>query len=175
MNGKVHGPFSADRLKQLAAAGKISAGDELSRDQLKWTPAANVKGLFPPTPLAMAAPPPSSPTIAAQSARSIGDLIVWALFASVVALAVLAVGLGVSNIIHPLYAIIGGIVLSSACYFLPVIIGAYRGVESIVSLAVVNVFLGWSLVGWVVSLAWACAPVRRTPTPPPISREMNPR
>lgn len=47
IRGKVHGPFETDKLKRLAAAGKISRDDELSRDQQKWTLAGNVKGLFP--------------------------------------------------------------------------------------------------------------------------------
>jgi len=58
--GKVHGPFDGDKLKRLAAAGKISRDDELSRDQQKWTPAGNVKGLFPPGEL-MPAPPKQTP------------------------------------------------------------------------------------------------------------------
>lgn len=51
IRGKVHGPFDAEKLKRLAAGGKITRDDEVSRDQLKWVPAANVKGLFPPAEL----------------------------------------------------------------------------------------------------------------------------
>lgn len=46
-------------------------------------------------------------------------------------------------------------------YFAPTAIGAYRGIKSIQSLAVVNVFLGWTFLGWVVALAWSFAPVER--------------
>lgn len=181
--GTVHGPFTAERLKELAAAGKIGPDAEISRDQQKWTPAASVKGLFPARQVATPPPPPPSllpapppPVSVPEAVRrapksSLGDKLVWGTFAAVVGIALLTVVLGLAGIVHPLFAIIAGILLSNIAYFLPVIIGAYRGVESIVSLAVVNVLLGWTLVGWTVSLAWACAPVRR----PPISHEKNSR
>lgn len=40
-------------------------------------------------------------------------------------------------------------------YFVPLIVAAIRKVPNIGSIAVINIFLGWSLVGWVVSLAMA--------------------
>jgi Superinfection immunity protein/Protein of unknown function (DUF2510) len=40
-------------------------------------------------------------------------------------------------------------------YFLPTIIGAVRKVPNVGSVLVLNLFLGWTLVGWVVSLAMA--------------------
>ena len=40
-----------------------------------------------------------------------------------------------------------------AIYFAPSIIG--KGHKNFASILVVNLFLGWTLVGWVVALAWA--------------------
>jgi hypothetical protein len=40
-------------------------------------------------------------------------------------------------------------------YFLPVIMADIRQHRNEASIAVVNLFLGWTLVGWVVALAWA--------------------
>lgn len=40
-------------------------------------------------------------------------------------------------------------------YFLPLLIGWRRHVRHLGALAVVNVFLGWTLIGWVVALAMA--------------------
>jgi hypothetical protein len=40
-------------------------------------------------------------------------------------------------------------------YFLPTIIAANRKVSSVGSIAVINTFLGWTLIGWVVALAMA--------------------
>lgn len=40
-------------------------------------------------------------------------------------------------------------------YFLPAIIGAARKVPNILSVFVINLFLGWTFIGWVVALAMA--------------------
>lgn len=42
-----------------------------------------------------------------------------------------------------------------AGYFLPTLIGFFRSVQNRWSVAVVNVFLGWTIVGWVIALAMA--------------------
>lgn len=42
-----------------------------------------------------------------------------------------------------------------AFYFLPSIIAAARSHPNMVPIVVVNLFLGWLLVGWVIALAWA--------------------
>jgi Superinfection immunity protein len=44
-------------------------------------------------------------------------------------------------------------------YFLPTIVAASRKVPNVGSIAVINVFLGWTLVGWVVALAMAARTV----------------
>lgn len=41
-------------------------------------------------------------------------------------------------------------------YLLPTIIAAIRGHARLGGIAVVNLLLGWTLVGWVASLVWAC-------------------
>ena len=46
---------------------------------------------------------------------------------------------------------IGGFLL----YFLPAIIGALRRVRGLGSVVVVNLFLGWTVIGWIVALAMA--------------------
>ncbi|HEY2056091.1 MAG TPA: superinfection immunity protein [Solirubrobacterales bacterium] len=40
-------------------------------------------------------------------------------------------------------------------YFLPTIVGAVRSVPNLGSVVVINFFLGWTFVGWVVALAMA--------------------
>jgi hypothetical protein len=55
---KVHGPFDGEKLKKLAAAGKLTRDDAISKDgKTGWTLAGNVKGLFPPAELLVADPP----------------------------------------------------------------------------------------------------------------------
>jgi hypothetical protein len=45
--------------------------------------------------------------------------------------------------------------LAVALYLLPVLVGVARRVPDIGSVAVINVLLGWTLVGWVLALALA--------------------
>jgi len=42
-------------------------------------------------------------------------------------------------------------------YFLPCIVTAYRKVHSSAGIGLVNLLLGWTLIGWVVALVWACS------------------
>jgi Ca2+/Na+ antiporter len=56
----------------------------------------------------------------------------------------------------------GGVIHSSALlvvlalYFLPSIVALARKIRHQGSVVVINVFLGWTFVGWVVALAMAC-------------------
>jgi hypothetical protein len=43
-----------------------------------------------------------------------------------------------------------------AVYFLPALIALVREKHDKVSIFLLNFFLGWSLIGWVVALVWAC-------------------
>jgi len=40
-------------------------------------------------------------------------------------------------------------------YFLPSVIGIVKGKENVVAITVLNFFLGWTFIGWLVSLIWA--------------------
>jgi apolipoprotein N-acyltransferase len=42
-----------------------------------------------------------------------------------------------------------------AIYFLPLIIAISARRKNVMAIFVVNFFLGWTLIGWVVALAWA--------------------
>ena len=49
----------------------------------------------------------------------------------------------------------GALLLLVALYFLPAIIAWARGVSSRGSIIAINLFLGWTLLGWVVALSMA--------------------
>jgi hypothetical protein len=40
-------------------------------------------------------------------------------------------------------------------YFLPSIIALARGKRDLVAIILLNLFLGWSMIGWIVALVWA--------------------
>jgi hypothetical protein len=54
------------------------------------------------------------------------------------------------------------IAVAAFVYFLPTFIGATRRVPNLGVVAVLNVLLGWTLIGWAVALAFAMVDV----TPP---------
>ena len=66
-------------------------------------------------------------------------------------------------------AVPGGMVGAAilfALYFLPAIFAAWRHHPSADAITALNLFLGWTLIGWVVALVWALArPPQVTPAP----------
>ena len=40
-------------------------------------------------------------------------------------------------------------------YFLPTIVALVRHKQNVVSILLLNLFLGWTLIGWIVALVWA--------------------
>jgi len=52
------------------------------------------------------------------------------------------------------------VVLAGALYLLPVLIGWRRRVPDLGAVAVINVLLGWTLIGWIAALALALRSVR---------------
>jgi len=46
-------------------------------------------------------------------------------------------------------------VLGLSVYFFPVALASHRKCKATAGIAVVNIFLGWTFIGWVVALAWA--------------------
>src|SRR5271165_5243527 len=61
--------------------------------------------------------------------------------------------------------------IAVAIYLLPVALAWYRGCKATVWIALVNIFLGWSIVGWFAALGWAAsgkareAPMMAAPSP----------
>ncbi|MGH9496865.1 MAG: superinfection immunity protein [Candidatus Sulfotelmatobacter sp.] len=56
---------------------------------------------------------------------------------------------------HFLFLPFGGLGLSAALYFLPSIIALARNKRDTLAIFLLNFFLGWSVIGWIVALIWA--------------------
>lgn len=54
---------------------------------------------------------------------------------------------------EPLYIILA--ILGLLIYFLPAMLAWYWGRRNATAILVLNIFLGWTLVGWVGALVWA--------------------
>lgn len=48
-----------------------------------------------------------------------------------------------------------GVLVGIPLYFLPSVIAGVRGHKNFTALFALNLFLGWLLIGWVVSLVWS--------------------
>lgn len=58
--------------------------------------------------------------------------------------------------------LLGALALASiGVYFAPMIVAACRQHPNADSIAIVNLFLGWTFIGWVICLAWAFGDIRR--------------
>lgn len=53
----------------------------------------------------------------------------------------------------------GAFILVALVYFAPTIVAVARKVPNGGSVAVINLFLGWTLIGWVIALAMAARSV----------------
>lgn len=54
-----------------------------------------------------------------------------------------------------------GFLIGLALYFLPGIVASMRSHHNAVAIWVLNLFLGWALIGWVVALIWAFTKVEK--------------
>ena len=57
-----------------------------------------------------------------------------------------------------------------ALYFLPVLVAVLRRHHQLAPIVVVNVFLGWTYVGWVIALAWAVSHLKSSDSQPRTTR-----
>lgn len=48
-----------------------------------------------------------------------------------------------------------GFVIPFLMYFLPSLIALVRGKRDTLAIFLLNLFLGWSVIGWIVALVWA--------------------
>jgi hypothetical protein len=55
--------------------------------------------------------------------------------------------------------------ISITAYFMPVIVSVGRKHKNQLSIAVLNLLVGWTILGWIVAIVWACTDnVRRSET-----------
>jgi hypothetical protein len=49
------------------------------------------------------------------------------------------------------------LLLIGCAYFFPMAVAMHRDCDATAGIAIVNIFLGWTFIGWVVALAWAAS------------------
>jgi hypothetical protein len=48
------------------------------------------------------------------------------------------------------------LIVATLIYFLPTVIALIRGHLSGLAIFLLNLFLGWTLLGWIIALIWSC-------------------
>lgn len=61
-----------------------------------------------------------------------------------------------------------GLLVIFAIYFLPCIVATLRKHRQQLAIFVLNLLLGWTLVGWVVAMVWACTADVEIPRSAPV-------
>jgi len=55
----------------------------------------------------------------------------------------------------------GSMVILGLLYYIPAIVAYAREHPKTAAITLLNTFLGWTLVGWVISLAWSVSRIQR--------------
>jgi hypothetical protein len=84
-------------------------------------------------------------------------IIAVAAVAAVAVVAALAIITGNGNRIGSAIGSVVFMLVLVAAYFIPTIVAAQRGIPNAGPVAIINLFLGWTFIGWVVALAMAVA------------------
>lgn len=69
-----------------------------------------------------------------------------------------------AHIIVPIvlfFALFFALLISFLAYLLPGIVAYVRGHRNRLAIAVLNILFGWSLVGWLICMIWACTGRKR--------------
>ena len=62
----------------------------------------------------------------------------------------------VDSVANIIFLVIISVIISILIYFIPTIVAIRREHLQKTAIILINIFLGWSFIGWVVALVWAC-------------------
>jgi hypothetical protein len=85
------------------------------------------------------------------------NLIRLCIVGALVAFAILSIALGMARNSGDLMAPVNLLLFAVAAliYVLPTLLAYYRGCSATIWIALVNVFLGWTILGWFAAIGWA--------------------
>lgn len=64
---------------------------------------------------------------------------------------------------------VAGVAVFAAVYVLPTVVASLRESPNVGLIKIINVFLGWTGIGWVVAMAMALRKVSKEAVAPPIA------
>ncbi len=87
------------------------------------------------------------------------NLVRLCIVGGLVAVAVLSIALGMARNTADLMAPVNLLLFAVAAlvYVLPTALAYYRGCSATIWIALVNVLLGWTILGWFAAIGWAAA------------------
>lgn len=59
-------------------------------------------------------------------------------------------------------------------YFIPAVVAVSRHYHNAAAIFILNLLLGWTVLGWIIALVWASTAVRREPEPVEAPRHVSP-
>ena len=65
-----------------------------------------------------------------------------------------------TDLLQPWHILV--LIFLASCYLTPAVVAMRRKCAATAGIAIINIFLGWTFVGWVVALAWAASGKVRT-------------
>jgi hypothetical protein len=68
-------------------------------------------------------------------------------------------GMGWGEVLGGVAGGLVALIVIGAAYFLPTIVAPRRGHHQTMAISVLNLLLGWTVLGWIAALVWACTRV----------------
>ncbi len=160
-DGQVGGPFPLKDVEALVASGEAPPGLLARAEGGDWMPwpafADQVRQ-------AQVEPEP-------QPSYSMPDTLFAAEYLAV-AFVLLLIGLGITVAITSdraaaaALSVIASTILGLAAYFFPTAVAVKRDHRQRLAIIVLNLVGGWTVVGWIVALVWACTETSKRPEGP---------
>lgn len=71
--------------------------------------------------------------------------------------------------------LLGAFIIVAAIYFLPTVVAGMRGHPNGTPIFLLNLFLGWTFIGWLVSLIWSSSAIAKQVAQPVETQAQNGR
>jgi hypothetical protein len=157
LNGKAEGPFTLDQLRGMWKIGRVNALTQvcIEGDQ-EWTPLEWMEEQLNPKPVYQAPALTREQRMfeSAKNVKGADKAVIFTVMAVVIGVVAMSAispnsGGGIVFII--------GLLLMGLIYFLPAFIAQSRQAENLSGIVIVNLLLGWTGIGYLAALIWACA------------------
>lgn len=153
-DGQVGGPFPFADVEALVASGEAPPGLLAKLDGCEWLPWPEFSARH--RPVERAEPVPDAPPTSAGGAVTTEELGMGLIVVLIILLGLLLVVGSQADEAKIASFGIGMIALPALFYFAPLYIAWKRKHPQILAIGVLNLVGGWTVIGWIVAMVWAC-------------------